>query len=170
MNEINEIILRLESFILNPRKGLPEDVFLFLTRNTPMINTDLLIKNDRKQTLLTWRDDEYDDPGWHIPGGIIRYKESFSERIIETARKELGTGVEFNPVPLAINECILPQMTNRAHFVSFLFACSLTGEPDRALEYRGGDPHTGEWMWHDRCPDKILSGHQRIYRKFIDPD
>ena len=33
-----------------------------------MVNVDLLIRNDRRETLLTWRQDEL-YRGWHIPAG-----------------------------------------------------------------------------------------------------
>ena len=65
----------IESTINDPQEGLPEVVFLFVTRHTPMINVDLLIRDAEGRVLLTWRDDGYEhSPGWHIPGGIIRYK------------------------------------------------------------------------------------------------
>lgn len=70
---VKKTIDLLESLIKNPSKGLPEDIFLFVTRITPMISVDLLIKNEQNQTLLTWRDDGYWPAGWHIPGSIIRY-------------------------------------------------------------------------------------------------
>ena len=57
--ELTKIIDKLESSIQNPSKGLPEEVFLFVSRVTPLINVDLLIKNERNQTLLTWRADNF---------------------------------------------------------------------------------------------------------------
>lgn len=167
MNELNESICKIESFIRNPQRGLPEEVFLFLSRNTPMINTDLLIKNDRGQTLLTWRDDGYAPAGWHIPGGIIRYKESFADRISATAKTEIGADVKFKPVPLAFNEFIASQSKDRGHFISLLFSCVLVGHPDRNIEYKGGQPRPGEWKWHSRCPENMLSGQAAIYKEFI---
>ena len=51
--------------------GLVDSVFYMVSRLTPMVNVDLLIKNDANQILLTWRADRYYGPGWHIPGGIM---------------------------------------------------------------------------------------------------
>ena len=56
----------------DPRDGLPEELFLFISELTPMINVDLLITNHQRETLLTWREDEFYGPGWHVPGGFIR--------------------------------------------------------------------------------------------------
>ena len=157
----------IDSLIEDPRRGLPEDLFLFASRITPMVNVDLLIKNERGQTLLTWRDDGYWKPGWHIPGGIIRYQESIADRIRAVARTELGAKVAFQPLPLAIKEIINPDRRVRGHFISFLYQCSLTAGPDNGLQYRSGEPLPNQWMWHETCPDNIIAVHE-IYREYIE--
>ena len=156
----------LESSIQDPSKGLPEEVFLFISRITPLINVDLLIKNDENQTLLTWRDDVYCDPGWHIPGGIIRHKETFADRIKAVAKNELGAEVEFNPIPLAMNEVIIKKRRNRSHFISLLYSCRFLTQPAEKLRCNGNSPKHAEWMWHDTPPDNILKVHE-MYRNFI---
>jgi colanic acid biosynthesis protein WcaH len=163
---ISECINFLDTAADNPEYGLPEELFLFASRITPMVNVDLLIKNECGQTLLTWRDDGYWKPGWHIPGGIIRYKEEAAARINAVARLELGTTVEFKSEPISITQIILPERKNRAHFISLLYECKLTGTPDLALKYNAGIPKSGEWSWHHGCPDDILEVHE-IYRKFM---
>jgi hypothetical protein len=59
----NDLIGMLESLIPVSHQGLPEDVFLFLSRITPLINDDLLTKDEMNRTLLTWRDDGFSAPG-----------------------------------------------------------------------------------------------------------
>ena len=49
-------------------RDMPEDLFLSVSRLTPIINVDLLIKDNQNRTLLTWRDDEFYRAGWHIRG------------------------------------------------------------------------------------------------------
>lgn len=156
----------LESLIKDTSKGLPENIFLFISRITPLVNVDLLIKNEQNHTLVTWRDDDYCTHGWHIPGGVIRYKETFSDRIKAVASTELGSKVKFNKTPLAINEVILPSLKNRAHSVSLLFECSLISPLDKNLIYSGGDPKQGQWAWYDKCPGNIISVHE-MYRRFF---
>ena len=158
---------RIDSLIEDPRRGLPEDLFLFASRITPMVNVDLLIKNDQAQTLLTWREDGYWNPGWHIPGGIIRYQESIAERIRAVAWTELGAEVTFEAVPLAIKEIINPFRRVRGHFISFLYQCSLTDGPDNKQQYRSGEPLPNQWMWHGGCPKNIIPVHE-VYREFIE--
>jgi len=164
--EIKDIVHALESFIKNPSEGLPEEVFLFISRVSPLINVDLLIKNKKNQTLLAWRDDGYFPAGWHIPGGIVRYKEAISARIKAVAVVELGARVKCSNTPLLIREVIIPSFRNRAHAISFLYKCSLTRPPAKSLMYVKGVPKQGEWAWHDRCPKDLISVH-RMYRRFI---
>ena len=164
--EIKKIIDLLESLIKNPSEGLPEDIFLFVSSITPIINVDLLIKNDPNHTLLTWRDDGYYPPGWHIPGGIVRYKETISDRINVVAVSKLGAEIKFEKEPLAINEVIHPSRRVRGHFISLLYECTLMSSLDKNLKYEKGIPKPGEWAWHSKCPNDIISVHE-MYRKFI---
>ena len=163
---ISTAIEVLSSAISDPRKGLPEDVFLFISRLTPMVNVDLLIQDERKRTLLTWRDDELLGPGWHIPGGIIRYKEDMALRVQAVASIELGTEVDFDPDPIAINQIIVPEKKERAHFVSLLFRCFLRAGPDEKLRFQSGHPKAGEWAWLARFPENMIRMHH-IYRRFF---
>ncbi|MBN1545861.1 MAG: NUDIX domain-containing protein [Syntrophaceae bacterium] len=160
-------IATIDEVVDSPTEGLPEEVFLLVSRISPLINVDLLIRNKSKQTLLTWREDGYHSAGWHIPGGIIRYKETIADRIRAVAKTELGADVESDYVLEALTEYIHPTRRNRGHGISLLYECKLTSPLDREMEYRGVRPKNGEWAWHDGCPDDILSVHE-IYRKFIE--
>jgi ADP-ribose pyrophosphatase YjhB (NUDIX family) len=163
---MNKSIETLEAAIGDASAGLPEDVFLFISRITPMINVDLLLKNERQQTLLTWRQDGLCVPGWHVPGGIVRFKETLAHRIHAVAASELGATIEVTAQPLAINEVIHPARKVRGHFISLLYECRLTSTPDAERMYAGGHPQPGVWAWHDRCPDNIIAVHE-MYRRFM---
>ncbi|OFX24720.1 MAG: hypothetical protein A2V77_14550 [Anaeromyxobacter sp. RBG_16_69_14] len=165
--ELAELAARLLERVEDPHVGLPLDVFLLVSRLTPLVNVDLLIRNDRGQSLLTWRADEFYGPGWHIPGGIVRFKESFARRLGAVARAELGADVRFGPSPLAVNETIHPSRDKRGHFISFLYRCELLTSPDPALQFAGGVPKNGEWHWHDRCPENLIRVHA-IYRPYLE--
>jgi ADP-ribose pyrophosphatase YjhB (NUDIX family) len=155
----------LEAALGDPRRGLPADVFRMVSRLTPLINVDLLIKDDRSRTLLTWRDDEFYGPGWHVPGGIIRYKESAADRIRACAREELGADTSSEPAPLLMSEDIREQET-RGHHVSLLFRCRLLSPPDEARRAASDPPSSGQWRWHDRCPPDLLP-EQALYARFF---
>jgi ADP-ribose pyrophosphatase YjhB (NUDIX family) len=147
--------------------GLPQNLFYFVSQLTPMVNVDLLIKNNRGQTLLTWREDIYYGPAWHIPGGIVRFKETFSTRLHAVARHELGATIDFNQVPLTVQQKIHPLRDVRGHFISSLFRCELTSDPDPKKEFVDGAPQNGQWRWHDRAPENLLSVHDS-FRPYID--
>ena len=160
---LNDKIKDLENYIINPRKGLPESIFLFLTRISPMINVDLLVKNNRGQTLLTWRKKGEKYPaGWHVPGGIIRFKEKASERVKKVAKLELGSEVLFDENPIFIKEIFLNQK-NRSHFISLLYLCKLKNKIK--INFKNGI-NNEKMQWFSKCPKNIIKPHV-IYKRFI---
>jgi len=164
--QVKEIIQLMESMIKDPSEGLPEDIFLFVSTITPMINVDLLIKNSENHTLLTWRGNGCYAAGWHVPGGIVRYKERINDRIRAVAASELGVQISFNKEPLAISEIIHPSRKIRGHFMSLLYECTLTSPINQGMRYHTGVPKPGEWAWHSKCPDNLIAVHE-MYRCFI---
>ncbi len=160
---MDDIISRLEECIRNAKEELPQEVFEFISRLTPMVNVDLLVK-DGRGTLLSWRDDEYSGAGWHVPGGIVRFKEDFATRIGKVAETELGAPVEFGNDPIAINQ-VMCEHDIRGHFISFLYKCAIGSdyEPDNG-ELKDGD--VGFLKWHESCPENLVKVHE-MYRGLI---
>jgi colanic acid biosynthesis protein WcaH len=155
----------IESVIGDPRQGLPEDVFLLVSRITPLINVDLLIQDDSGRTLLTWRDDEFFGSGWHVPGGIIRYKETAAERVRACAREELAADISFDPAPMFVMETIL-ERRDRGHAISLLFRCRLLTAPDPAMAAGPESPSQGQWRWHEAAPLDLLDVQGQYARFF----
>jgi len=163
---IEKYINIIEKKITDPTSGLPEEVFLLISRISPMINVDLLIKNTENEVLLTWRHKGQVYPeGWHVPGGIIRYKEKILDRVHKVAKIELGCKITSENKPIVINEIMLNQK-NRGHFISLLFSCTLLTEPPNKLKYVEGIPQIGQWKWHKKCPKDIILPH-RVYETFF---
>ncbi|HEC73673.1 MAG TPA: NUDIX hydrolase [Methylophaga aminisulfidivorans] len=160
-NAINQI----DSSIYDANKGLGIKVFELVSRLTPLVNVDLLIKDSKNRTLLAWRDDKFAGKGWHIPGGIVRYKETMEQRIEQVAITEIGHNVDFNPTPITMNEIIRPHST-RGHFISFLYACSIDCDfvPNNS-NLTAED--VGYLAWHAQCPDNLIHVHE-LYRPFIE--
>ncbi len=163
--DLGAAIAAVESSIGDPHHGLPEEIFLFLSRITPMVNVDLLIRDDAGRTLLTWRDDEYFGRGWHVPGGIIRYKERAADRIRACAHQELGAEVSFDAVPLLVSESI-SERNNRGHFISLLYRCKLLAPLDERRRAHSNPPSPGQWRWHESSPPDLLE-IQAHYRRFF---
>jgi colanic acid biosynthesis protein WcaH len=162
---VNEAIQFLDNNIPDKTTGLPDEVFYFISRTMPLVNVDLLVKDKNGCTLLAWRDDEYYGQGWYIPGSIVRFKETLEQRIQRCAERELGINVSYDPKPLVIEQNITPEWENRAHFISFLYRCSVPEGfiPDNSFrkEY-----DAGYLRWHEKCPDNFLRA-QDCYRKFM---
>ena len=152
--------------IPNSKAGLPQEAFYFVSQLTPMINVDLLVKNKLGQTLLTWRDDKFYGPAWHIPGGIIRFKEKIEDRINKVAEHELGCEVKFCTTPLDIREMMNKDRDIRGHFISMLYSCEIVGNPDNLKRSLDNNPQHGQWAWHEEAPQNLLRVHEP-FRKFI---
>ena len=153
--DLAEALAVLEKQVPDPSKGLPEEVFHYISKTTPLVNVDLLIKDEGGRTLLSWRDDEHSGVGWHVPGGIVRFKESLEERVRKVSETEIGAFVSFERVPLAVNQCIHSEREIRSHFISILYRCSLPGSfvpKNSGLSRRDA----GYLEWHDSCPADLL--------------
>ena len=162
---IVDAITALEKLVSNPSNGLPYELFLYVSTLTPLVNVDLLVKDEIGRTLLSWRDDQYSGRGWHLPGGIVRVREPLEVRVRKVAETEIGSPIRFNSTPIAINQIIHDKMAIRGHFISILYQCSLSSSfvpSNKGVVFN--DP--GYLMWHERCPDDLLKYHE-IYRKFL---
>lgn len=155
--------------IPNPERGLGEHWFHTLSSLTPMVNVDLLIQRSHdamRQTLLTFRQDQFYD-GWHFPGGVIRFKESFEARIHEVASIELGCSVTNISMPIMVQNLINPTRRIRGHFVSILFRCELTSHLDTERKHHwAGNPTGGAWSWFSEPPKDLIYQHAN-YEQFF---
>jgi hypothetical protein len=150
----------LDSGAADPRKGLPDPVFQFVLKTTPMINVDLLVKDGLGRVLVAWRSDEFGE-GWHIPGGIIRWRESFAARLAAVGRLELHAEVAPDPEPCRVSQLL---DSGRGHFISLLYRCVLrTPIPDDAFAADASDAQPGQLLWSSGVPAALYPAHE-IYR------
>jgi colanic acid biosynthesis protein WcaH len=166
-SDLAELVACLDAALPNAHGDLPHDLFLLVSRLTPLINVDLLIHDAVGRALLTWREDDFYGPGWHVPGGIIRFKETAAERIAAVASAELGAEVQAESEPCKLSELFAPHRDVRGHFLSLLYRCMPITPLDEELKFGGGAPKSGEWHWFARCPDNLIPAHE-IYRPYID--
>ena len=159
---IEQCVALLDRYVKDPTQGLPEDLFLYTTTITPMINVDLLVQNKKGEILMSWRDDMC-GRGWHIPGGIIRYKEAIRTRIIKVGQTELHTLVKPESAPYRVNEIILDQR-ERGHFISLLYRCGVPEDYDigeQALK----EGEAGYLKWIGCFPENMVTGQRTIYKE-----
>ena len=142
-------------------QGLPDELFLLTSALVPLPNIDLLIVNGKGQLLLSRRCDRFFEHSWHIPGGCMRYGETFENRIQETARKELGCEVRFEKEPVAVRNVLrgenraLTHPKERGHNVAILFRCTLpeSYQPDNSGKT---EDDAGYLRWFDRLPPDFM--------------
>lgn len=161
----------LRNLNINPNKGLPENLFLLVSGLVPLPNVDLLIVNDAGQILLSRRNDGYFEKSWHIPGGCLRYGESFEERIHKTAILELGTDVSFDVVPIAIKNVIRgnnfrqKHYRERGHNVAILYKCYLPKDFVIDNHYKSEDDN-GYLKWFNKLPVDFMK-IQMVYEEYL---
>ena len=160
VQKIADAVAVINECLPDSKLGLPDDIFYLVSRLTPMINVDLLIVNERNEKLLTWREDQFYGPGWHIPGGIIRFKELAETRISKVADLELGATVSWEPRPMVVREIMNPHRDIRGHFISMVYKCKLTGP--LSLEDKAPDTAqllNGQWRWFASMPANMIRPH-----------
>jgi ADP-ribose pyrophosphatase YjhB (NUDIX family) len=163
--DLTTLLNELDAAIGDARQGLPSDVFLMVSRLTPMVNVDLLIQDDAGRILLTWRDDQYFGVGWHLPGGMVRFKEQAADRIRACARHELGVDVTHDAEPLMVLETVRGAR-DRGHLISLLYRCRLRGALDEQQRAASEAPAVGAWRWFSRFPPNMIDVHAP-YAKFF---
>ncbi|OGE79934.1 MAG: hypothetical protein A2826_00080 [Candidatus Doudnabacteria bacterium RIFCSPHIGHO2_01_FULL_43_23] len=127
--------------------GLPEEVFNAIMHLVPFIALELVLINSKKEILLTWREDKY-WRGWHFPGGLLRYRESFDKRIKETAQRELGVKVKSFKFLFPKNYV----KGSRTHDVSLVFLIKSSNRPK-----------DGKFFAH--IPKDIITEHRELWKK-----
>ena len=163
----------LRSAELPSEQGLPEPLFLLASALVPLPNIDLLVVNGAGQLLLSRRSDPFFEHSWHIPGGCMRYGESFEQRIQATAVRELGCEVTFDSEPLAVRNVLrggnraLAHPRERGHNVAILFRCALpeTYRPDNGDKTEND---AGYLRWFDRLPPDFMK-LQYVYDDILTP-
>lgn len=156
---------------INPNRGLPLELFEWISSMVPIPNVDLMVLNEKNEILLSWRDDEYYGRGWHLPGGCIRFKETAIERVQKTAKVELGSEViiENNQNPIAVKDMIMGKDSlepyKRAHHIAILYKCKF---PEGFVINNGvlKEEDAGFLKWFEKIPNDILKVHDIYFDIF----
>jgi len=129
----------------NPHEGLPQPVFDALVNVVPFVACEVIIINDKKGVLMTWRDDKW-WRGWHFPGGLLRFRECFEERIEQVAWQELGINISTFEFLFIKNH----EQCARGHAVSLVFLCQTEMKPK-----------TGRFF--KKMPKNIVDGTEEMW-------
>lgn len=129
-----------------PHEGLPQPVFDALINTVPFVACELVLINSRG-ILLTWRNDKL-WTGWHFPGGLLRFRERFEERIERVAWNELGVDI-INSKFLYAKDC---SQGKRGHVVSLVFLCKTAMAPKKGKFFK-------------KMPKNIIEDHKEMWSK-----
>ena len=163
---LSTALTALNAHIGDPRAGLPEEVFLFASSITPMVNVDLLVRDRVGRILLSWRDDPFCGQGWHVPGGVVRFQEGLLDRLQKTALRELGCAVLLATATPEFTEFIRSDgPRERSHFITFIYHCRLPENLD-APPHTARPGETGHLAFHEHFPENMIPVHH-YYRKYF---
>jgi len=147
-------------------EGLGKELYEAISRLTPSVSVELVIKcPSENKTLLVWRDDGLYGPGWHIPGGVVRFRETLETRALLTLKNELGLVNTKIPEPIGLHEIFNTQRDVRGHFLSVVFKIILE-EPLNAKCEAGEKPVEGHWKWFSDCPPNLIK-NQEVLKEYI---
>ncbi|HNY97515.1 MAG TPA: NUDIX domain-containing protein [Candidatus Pacearchaeota archaeon] len=142
----SDSILALLGKIKNPENGLPQPIFDALAKLTPFVACEIVLASP-EGILLTWRDDQW-WKGWHFPGGLMRFREDFLDRIQKVAQQELGISIQKYDF-LFLKNC---NAADRAHVISLVFRCYAKSRPKKGRFFK-------------KMPSDIIEGHKDIWKK-----
>lgn len=144
-------------------KALGKFLFEICSSLVPSVNVDVLVRDSQGRFFLTWREDEFYGPGWHIPGGVIRHKETMHDRVIEVLRNEchLEAQVEVMPAPTIIREIFNNDRCVRGHFISMLFVVDLNAVGSH--EFDGAE----DCRFFQSVPENLIPQHRILYGEYL---
>ena len=151
---------------VDAKEGIGTELYQAISQLVPSVSVELFIRStDRKSTLLIWRADEYYGPGWHVPGGVVRFKERLQQRVQKVVQDELNCDIAKMIGPIGFHEMFNEERDIRGHFVSFVFEVTLAHQPN-SRQHASDKPSNGTWRWFDRCPDDLIPNQNQLRAYF----
>ncbi len=148
--------------------GIGKILFESISRLTPAVSVELIIKSeDQRRSLLTWREDELYGPGWHVPGGVVRFKEKLTSRVQKVLKNEIGVSASKIEGPIGFHEIFNKKRDKRGHFICFVYKVILIEDPPFRTKAQDGVITRGSWRWFTKCPDNLIENQHSLV-KYID--
>ena len=151
-----------------PSKQLGTELYHLCSALMPSVNVDVMVRNT-SGILLCWRHDNFYGPGWHVPGGVMRHKETLQERVKAVLIGECGIALGSADIgdPYLVSELFHKERCIRGHFISMLYVLD-----ERQIIENGGALCSA----HDRssmqsftqAPDNIISQQKEVYGPIIE--
>lgn len=110
----------------------------WMQKNIPILCVDGIVVNDDGEILLSKRSVEPFKDFWHIPGGVVNYRESTKQAIYRVMQSETGLEVAITSLLGVYSD---PKRDPRGHFVTVAYLLKSVGgalvsdEKSSALAY-----------------------------------
>ena len=137
---------------------LPQHLFNYVSSITPLISVELIITCPSNLVLLSWRDDGLYGPGWHLPGGIVRHKESLIHRIRQVAFNECSIDTFQSCTFLQVNQIMNPHRDLRGHFIALVFRLTI----DYIPSVNQGILENGSLALFPTAPANLIQQHRHF--------
>lgn len=147
-------------------KELGSELYHLCSALMPSVNVDVLLRSD-DGIYLRWRDDDFYGPGWHVPGGVVRHKETLLWRVTKVLEHECGVKVAGLSEREAdsVRELFHSSRCIRGHFISIAYVMRLDD-----LISGGGvvdELIYGKGKFFDVMPPDLIIQHQRAYGHYF---
>ena len=117
-------LVKLVNKIGNVSQGLPQLIFEALCKVVIFPSCEVVVANEKKEVLMTFRSDEFWH-GWHFPGRLIRYGQTFKQCLTQVVKTELGCQLKLFKFlfPLDYAKGL------RGPGIGLVFLCQVQGRP-----------------------------------------
>jgi len=150
-------------------KELGTTLYHFCSALVPSVNVDIILRDEQDRLLLSWRDDEFYGPGWHVPGGVLRHKETLGSRLGKVLSRELSIEsvdlTDHLANPAQVREVFHPERCVRGHFLSILFDFKLSQvnsdlKPQEVIS-------KGRIEFFRSPPENLIKEHAHLYGDYF---
>ncbi|MFA7653851.1 MAG: NUDIX hydrolase [Candidatus Magasanikbacteria bacterium] len=146
--ELKQLVSLLKK-IDKPHEGLPQSVFDALCGVVPFVACELVVVSEKNEILMEWRQDKWWH-GWHFPGGLLRFRERFEERLDKVAWDELGINLVSHKF-LYAEDC---SQGKRGHVISLVFMCKTMMKPIHGKFFK-------------KMPKNIIEAHKELWERSV---
>ena len=154
--EIKDLAVLLLKKISQPERGLGTELFKAIIAVVPQVAVEAVIVDDINnptKVLLTPRDDHDYPKACHLPGGFIRYGETFLQRLTSVIKTELNVGIKKVKDTMIVYN--LFERNNKRHIIGLYFLVQLSANPNVAHR------------WVDYIPKNIVKHHKDFLKSYF---
>tara|TARA_Y100001954_G_C15574588_1_gene485262 strand:+ start:240 stop:782 length:543 start_codon:yes stop_codon:yes gene_type:complete len=157
VSSLNRILRLLTHTVRHPL--LPYPLFLCGTYFFPQVNIELIVRINKSFIFYSWRDDEFGNYGWHLPGGIIRPNETLQTRLVHVFKDEVSISTNLDShlfQYLGFSEVLNPSLPCvRSHFLSHIYLL------DICVPHIYAPVMQDNYCIIDHVPELLISNHLR---------